>query len=220
MDCKCLFGLHVSMLPTALKATRGIESVMELTKQSTEARLQADFRTVQAERTRLTSLIENLNGVSTENDRSRGEERKRLETRVEELQRERWVFLLLFHSLLSPCCMAVVHKLKIQHRAPVAAQHRYRGPNRRLCQAHRGRGRPHLGHCRFERKDHGARSRDCKSQDGGSIVEETTQYVEGDRDPCSSRADNRGAHCVGEQGGRDDSAAQAGGRGKEGEGGA
>lgn len=120
----CPFCVDVSMLPTAVKRARVIKVVVGLIRQSTEARLQADFRTVQAERTRLTSLIENLNGVSTENDRSRGEERKRLETRVEELQRERWVFFYFF-AACSSYCMAVVHKLKIQHRAPVAAQHRY-----------------------------------------------------------------------------------------------
>jgi nucleoprotein TPR len=56
--------------------------------QNTENRLQSDFRTVQAERTRLTQLIENLNGVSTEHDRTRQEERGRLEKRVAELQQE------------------------------------------------------------------------------------------------------------------------------------
>jgi nucleoprotein TPR len=43
---------------------------------------------VQTERTRLQQLVENLNGLSTESERTRSEERVRLEKCVEELQRE------------------------------------------------------------------------------------------------------------------------------------
>lgn len=56
--------------------------------QSTEARLQADFRTVQSERAKLQQLIESLNNVSAENERTRAEDRAKAESRVEELQRE------------------------------------------------------------------------------------------------------------------------------------
>ena len=56
--------------------------------QSNESRLQTDFRTVQSERARLQQLIENLNNVGTENERTRNEDRMRLEQRIEELQRD------------------------------------------------------------------------------------------------------------------------------------
>jgi nucleoprotein TPR len=57
--------------------------------QSIESRLQSDFRSVQSERARLQQLIENLNNVNTESERTRVEERNRLMHRIEELQRER-----------------------------------------------------------------------------------------------------------------------------------
>lgn len=56
--------------------------------QGVEARLQADFRTVQEERARLQQLIENLQGIAAENERTKVEERERLEKRIDELQRE------------------------------------------------------------------------------------------------------------------------------------
>jgi nucleoprotein TPR len=56
--------------------------------QSNEYRLQTDFRAVQSERAKLQQLIDNLNSVSAESEKSRSEERKRLEKRVEEVQRE------------------------------------------------------------------------------------------------------------------------------------
>ncbi|WOO78025.1 Nucleoprotein TPR [Vanrija pseudolonga] len=56
--------------------------------ESVQSRMQTDFSTVQQERVRLQHLIDNLNSVSTENERTRTEERTRLERRIDELQRE------------------------------------------------------------------------------------------------------------------------------------
>lgn len=56
--------------------------------QGTEARLQSDFRSVQSERAKLQQLIENYTNVSAESERSRGEERKKMEKRIDELTRE------------------------------------------------------------------------------------------------------------------------------------
>ncbi|KAL7420443.1 Protein mlp1 [Cryptotrichosporon argae] len=56
--------------------------------QSTQARLQADFTAVQQERARLQHAIDNLNSVGSENERTRAEDRARLERRIEEAQRE------------------------------------------------------------------------------------------------------------------------------------
>ncbi|EIW67749.1 hypothetical protein TREMEDRAFT_64341 [Tremella mesenterica DSM 1558] len=56
--------------------------------QSTENRLQADFRTVQSERAKLQQLIDNLNTVHSENERTRVDERAGYERRIEELQRD------------------------------------------------------------------------------------------------------------------------------------
>jgi nucleoprotein TPR len=56
--------------------------------QSTESRLQSDFRTVQTERAKLQQLIDNLNNVNAEGEKTRAEERDRLEKRIEELQKE------------------------------------------------------------------------------------------------------------------------------------
>jgi nucleoprotein TPR len=60
----------------------------KLTEQSTEARLQADFRSVQSERAKLQQLIENYTNISAEAERSRGNERAKLEKRIDELTRE------------------------------------------------------------------------------------------------------------------------------------
>jgi nucleoprotein TPR len=57
-------------------------------RQSNEYRLQTDFRSVQNERAKLQQLIDNLNSVSAESEKSRSEERQRMEKRVEEAQRE------------------------------------------------------------------------------------------------------------------------------------
>jgi nucleoprotein TPR len=56
--------------------------------QSAESRLQSDFRSVQSERAKLQQMIDNLNNISTENERTRAEERARLEKRVDDLQKE------------------------------------------------------------------------------------------------------------------------------------
>jgi nucleoprotein TPR len=50
--------------------------------------LQTDFRAVQKERAKLQQLIDNLNSVSAESEKTRAEERQRMEKRVEEVQRE------------------------------------------------------------------------------------------------------------------------------------
>ncbi|ORY31757.1 hypothetical protein BCR39DRAFT_525256 [Naematelia encephala] len=55
---------------------------------SAESRLQSDFRTVQSERAKLQQLIENLSGVNSENEKTRAEERIRLNKRIDDLQRE------------------------------------------------------------------------------------------------------------------------------------
>ncbi|ORX37030.1 hypothetical protein BD324DRAFT_650644 [Kockovaella imperatae] len=54
---------------------------------STEARLQSDFRSVQSERARLQQLIDNLQTVNSEHEKTRAEDRARLERRVEEVER-------------------------------------------------------------------------------------------------------------------------------------
>ncbi len=56
--------------------------------QGTESRLQADFRAVQSERARLQSLIDGYTNVNVESDRTRNEERAKLEAKVDELQKE------------------------------------------------------------------------------------------------------------------------------------
>lgn len=56
--------------------------------QSNEYRLQTDFRAVQNERAKLQQLIDNLNSVSAESDKTRLEEKQRVEKRVEDVQRE------------------------------------------------------------------------------------------------------------------------------------
>lgn len=56
--------------------------------QSNEYRLQTDFRAVQNERAKLQQLIDNLNSVNAESEKTRSEERQRMEKRVEEVQRE------------------------------------------------------------------------------------------------------------------------------------
>lgn len=43
---------------------------------------------MQEERARLQQLIENLQGIAAENERTKAEERERLEKRIDELQRE------------------------------------------------------------------------------------------------------------------------------------
>ena len=56
--------------------------------QSNEYRLQTDFRAVQNERAKLQQLIDNLNSVSAESDKTKLEEKQRMEKRVEDVQRE------------------------------------------------------------------------------------------------------------------------------------
>lgn len=56
--------------------------------QSNEYRLQSDFRAVQNERAKLQQLIDNLNSVSAESEKTRSEEKQRMEKRVEDVQRE------------------------------------------------------------------------------------------------------------------------------------
>lgn len=56
--------------------------------QSNEYRLQTDFRAVQNERAKLQQLIDNLNSVSAESEKTRLEEKQRMEKRVEDVQRE------------------------------------------------------------------------------------------------------------------------------------
>lgn len=56
--------------------------------ESFQSRLQSDFAAVQQERARLQHSIENLTSVQGENERTRGEERAKLERRIDELQRE------------------------------------------------------------------------------------------------------------------------------------
>ena len=56
--------------------------------QSNEYRLQTDFRAVQNERAKLQQLIDNLNSVSAESEKTRSEEKQRMEKRVEDVQRE------------------------------------------------------------------------------------------------------------------------------------
>lgn len=56
--------------------------------ESIQSRLQSDFSTVQQERVRLQHLIDNLSNVSTENEKTKNEQRTMLEKRIEELQRE------------------------------------------------------------------------------------------------------------------------------------
>lgn len=56
--------------------------------ESIQSRLQSDFSTVQQERVRLQHLIDNLNNVSTESEKTKNEHRTMLERRIDELQRE------------------------------------------------------------------------------------------------------------------------------------
>ena len=58
-------------------------------EQSTEDRLQTDFQTVQTERTKLQQLIDGLNNVNAENEKTRTEERIRLEKRAEALEKDK-----------------------------------------------------------------------------------------------------------------------------------
>jgi len=64
-------------------------------KQSTEDRLQSDFRTVQSERARLQQLIDGLNNVNAENEKTRTEERIKLEKRADEVAKDKSVVRLL-----------------------------------------------------------------------------------------------------------------------------
>ena len=69
--------------PPALALTVGSDP-----SQTTETRLQSDFRTVQTERTRLQQLIDNLNNVHAETEKTRAEEKARLEKRVDDTEKE------------------------------------------------------------------------------------------------------------------------------------
>jgi len=63
--------------------------------------LQSDFRTVQSERARLQQLIDGLNNVNAENERTRTEERIRLEKRADELEKDKYIIRLSISTQLT-----------------------------------------------------------------------------------------------------------------------
>ena len=63
--------------------------------------MQSDFRTVQSERARLQQLIDGLNNVNAENERTRTEERIRLEKRADELEKDKYIIRLSISTQLT-----------------------------------------------------------------------------------------------------------------------
>jgi hypothetical protein len=60
--------------------------------QSTQNRLENDLRAVQNDKMRLQALMDGLSNVNSESERTRADEKIKLEKRVDELQKEMSVF--------------------------------------------------------------------------------------------------------------------------------
>lgn len=56
--------------------------------ESVKTRSETDLATVQQDRARLLQSVESLQGINSEHQRTRDEDRAKLEKRIEELQRE------------------------------------------------------------------------------------------------------------------------------------
>lgn len=91
--------------------------------QSNEYRLQTDFRAVQNERAKLQQLIDNLNSVNSESEKTRSEERQRMEKRVEEAQRELYVLFCPFlpHGTKADSMNSTVIRTQLQEARDATA---------------------------------------------------------------------------------------------------